>query len=177
MIPCRWLPLSTSKQRESPLSYALHFLRIISHQMCCAGERAKGPHRRLPPPSPPPPGGTAGAVGAVLRAVRGNRLCALIPNWGGKRRRRRKGAEKPDLHFSPAQTGWPGSAFAAQPKHLAQVQTLRGCMFFSRKYVVIGSLQPRSAHFSARAQPGNLGNASCLVRAEESFHLADQLGG
>lgn len=31
----------TSKQRDSPLSYALHFLCIISHQMCCAGERAE----------------------------------------------------------------------------------------------------------------------------------------
>lgn len=42
---CDSLPLvvaSTSKQRESPLSYALHFLRIISHQMCCAGERGLG---------------------------------------------------------------------------------------------------------------------------------------
>lgn len=42
---CDSLPLvvaSTSKQRESPLSYALHFLCIISHQMCCAGERELG---------------------------------------------------------------------------------------------------------------------------------------
>lgn len=42
---CDSLPLvaeSTSKQRESPLSYALHFLRIISPQMCCAGERGLG---------------------------------------------------------------------------------------------------------------------------------------
>lgn len=31
----------TSKQHDSPLSYALHFLHIISHQMCCAGERAE----------------------------------------------------------------------------------------------------------------------------------------
>lgn len=30
-----------SKQHESQLSYALHFLYIISHQMCCVGERAK----------------------------------------------------------------------------------------------------------------------------------------
>ena len=39
-----WFPAVTftSKQRDSPLSYALHFLRIISHQMCCAGERAEG---------------------------------------------------------------------------------------------------------------------------------------
>lgn len=42
---CDSLPLVvafTSKQHESPLSYALHFLRIISHQMCCAGERVEG---------------------------------------------------------------------------------------------------------------------------------------
>lgn len=31
----------TSKQHDSLLSYALHFLHIISHQMCCAGERAE----------------------------------------------------------------------------------------------------------------------------------------
>lgn len=77
VIPCRWLPLFTSKQRESPLSYAHHFLRIISHQMCCAGERAEGRTEG----SLHHPGGTAGAAGAFLRAVRGNRLCALIPNW------------------------------------------------------------------------------------------------
>lgn len=50
---CDSLPLvaaSTSKQRESPLSYALHFLRIISHQMCCAGESGAqaAPCRNLP---------------------------------------------------------------------------------------------------------------------------------
>lgn len=42
---CDSLPLVvafTSKQHDSPLSYALHFLRIISHRMCCAGERAEG---------------------------------------------------------------------------------------------------------------------------------------
>lgn len=41
---CDSLPLVvafTSKQHDSPLSYALHFLHIISHQMCCAGERAE----------------------------------------------------------------------------------------------------------------------------------------
>ena len=41
---CDSLPLVvafTSKQRDSLLSYALHFLHIISHQMCCAGERAE----------------------------------------------------------------------------------------------------------------------------------------
>ena len=41
---CDSLPLVvafTSKQRDSPLSYALHFPHIISHQMCCAGERAE----------------------------------------------------------------------------------------------------------------------------------------
>lgn len=35
----------TSKQGDSLLSYALHFLRIISHRMCCAGEREE---RRTP---------------------------------------------------------------------------------------------------------------------------------
>lgn len=60
---CDSLPLVvafTSKQRDSPLSYALHFLRIISHQMCCAGERAEGRTEgflHLP-------AGNAGAVGA-----------------------------------------------------------------------------------------------------------------
>lgn len=42
---CDSLPLVvafTSKQHDSLLSYALHFLHIISHQMCCAGERAEG---------------------------------------------------------------------------------------------------------------------------------------
>lgn len=41
---CDSLPLVvtfTSKQHDSLLSYALHFLHIISHQMCCAGERAE----------------------------------------------------------------------------------------------------------------------------------------
>lgn len=41
---CDSLPLVvafTSKQRDSPLSYALRFPHIISHQMCCAGERAE----------------------------------------------------------------------------------------------------------------------------------------
>lgn len=41
---CDSLPLVVafnSKQHDSLLSYALHFLHIISHQMCCAGERAE----------------------------------------------------------------------------------------------------------------------------------------
>lgn len=40
---CDSLPLVeafTSKQHDSLLSYALHFLHV-SHQMCCAGERAE----------------------------------------------------------------------------------------------------------------------------------------
>lgn len=55
---CDSLPLVvafTSKQHDSPLSYALHFPHIISHQMCCAGERAE--RRRTPDwreISPPP---------------------------------------------------------------------------------------------------------------------------
>lgn len=60
---CDSLPLVfafTSKQRDSPLSYALHFLHIISHQMCCAGERAKGRTEG----SLHLPDGNAGALGA-----------------------------------------------------------------------------------------------------------------
>lgn len=41
---CDSLPLVvafTSKQHDSLLSYALHFLHKVSHQMCCAGERAE----------------------------------------------------------------------------------------------------------------------------------------
>lgn len=32
----------TSKQHDSQFKYALHFLHIISHQMCCAGGRVEG---------------------------------------------------------------------------------------------------------------------------------------
>lgn len=41
---CDSLPLVvafTRKQHDSPCSYALRFLCITSHQMCCAGERAE----------------------------------------------------------------------------------------------------------------------------------------
>lgn len=42
---CDSLPLVllTSKHHDSRLSYALHFLYIISHQMCCAVERVEIP--------------------------------------------------------------------------------------------------------------------------------------
>lgn len=49
--------------------------------MCCAVEKERRAAQKAPSTSP---GGTAGAVGAFLRAVRGNRLCALIPNWEKK---------------------------------------------------------------------------------------------
>lgn len=48
---CDSLPLVvafTSKQHDSRLSYALHFLHTISHQMCCAGERAECRWREIP---------------------------------------------------------------------------------------------------------------------------------
>lgn len=41
---CDSLPLVvafTSKQRDSLLSYALHFLHILSHRMCCAEEKSE----------------------------------------------------------------------------------------------------------------------------------------
>lgn len=154
----------TSKQRDSPLSYALHFLRIISHQMCCAVERAEGrtqPSGKKAPGTtlqPHRPGGNAGSGGSFLRAVRGNQLCALIPKL--EEEEERKGgerAEKPDLYFSdwPA---WTSCLFALTQKRLAWLNIARLHVFL-HKCVVTDFKSPGSAHRSARAEPGSLGNA------------------
>lgn len=98
----------TSKQRDSPLSYALHFLRLRSHQMCCAGERAEG--RALP--LPPPPGWKRRSGGSFSRASQ------ALPALGFNPR---------DLPFSPA---WRSRSFSSKRgKHLLAKHgvTARSC--------------------------------------------------
>lgn len=107
---CDSLPLVvafTSKQHESPLSYALHFLHIISHQMCCVGERAV---RRAPvcgETSPPPwekckksksfhRGGYRAVKGSIKSVFC---FISLPPNWT-KKRRKTKSPGEPTLHLS-----------------------------------------------------------------------------
>lgn len=111
---CDSLPLVvafTSKQHDSPLSYALHFLHIISHQMCCAGERAEG----CPPPVCTelylhlPLGGEREKKSArrafsaewVLVDCQGQQqVCFLVNPVPKKRRRITKNPEEPTLHLS-----------------------------------------------------------------------------
>lgn len=45
----------TSKQRDSLLSYALRFLLMRSHQICCAGGKSRGKPSADKPIPPPPP--------------------------------------------------------------------------------------------------------------------------
>lgn len=74
----------TSKQHESPLSYALHFLHIISHRMCCAGERAQGRAGRSVKKYLRLPGKKARKVRALsdltLSGRRGPRVCFVPLN-------------------------------------------------------------------------------------------------
>lgn len=106
---CDSLPLVvafTSKQHDSPLSYALHFLHIISHQMCCAGERAEcrahqSVGREISPPSTDK---NARKAGGIWLSRAASLLCAFIilPNWYNKRGKTRS-PDKLTVHLSPEQ--------------------------------------------------------------------------
>lgn len=94
---CDSLPLVvafTSKQHDSLLSYALHFPHIISHQMCCAGERAECRAHHVCREISPPPWEKCKKSKSFLRGVlsdcQGQQhvcfLLFLLPNWNKKRR-------------------------------------------------------------------------------------------
>lgn len=105
---CDSLPLVvafTSKQHDSPLSYALHFLHIISHQMCCAGERAeccahqsveKSLHtslRKMQEKQELSQRSGSGCQGQ-------QQVCFFPPSNWNKKRRKTKCPDKPTLHLS-----------------------------------------------------------------------------
>lgn len=102
---CDSLPLVvafTSKQRDSPLSYALRFPHIISHQMCCAGERAEsGGAHQTGEKSLHLPDENARKSESFLRggrqAVKGSNKSAL-PKEKEKKKTKRTG--EPTVHLS-----------------------------------------------------------------------------
>lgn len=127
----------TSKQRDSPLSYALHFLRLRSRQMCCAGERAEGRTQLLPPPPRQP----RRSGGSFSQGCQGRLALCFNPKLE-------------DLPLSPA---WRSCSFSSKRGETFGSETWRDD---ARSCTNLPSQrsEPRWARWAARAEQGSLGN-------------------
>lgn len=170
MIPCRWSPLFTSKQRESALSYALHFLRIISHQMCCAGERAEGRTEG----SLHLPRWNRRSAGSFSQGCQGQPALCFNPKLGEKGDGEEN--EQKSQICSSHRRRRPGRALYLQwNENIWHKLNFARLHVFLRKYVVIGFAAQVSSFFCtcAARKPGK---RVMFGSAEEFFHL-DQLEG